>query len=131
MRKIMRALRVAGVVLTSAAMTLSGSIALASPTSQFSQVINAGTLSTDIRVQEPKYERIANGQLRVKMLVRNLRDWDLNVDYQYRFVDKAGLEVDSPTGWHHQRIPRKGVAQVEFTSITPAEDFRVEFRHAR
>jgi hypothetical protein len=49
MRKIMRALRVAGVVLTSAAMTLSGSIALASPTSQFSQVINAGTLSTDIR----------------------------------------------------------------------------------
>jgi uncharacterized protein YcfL len=99
---------------------------------QYKQVsVDAYSLSTDIRVQPPVYERIGNGQLRVKLLVRNLRDHDLNVDYQYRFVDEAGMEVEPPTSWQHQRIARKGVAQVEFTSLTPAHGCRVEFRHAR
>jgi hypothetical protein len=38
--------------------------------------------------------------------------------------------VEQP-GWQYVRVPRKGMAQIECTSMTPADDFRVLLRYRK
>jgi uncharacterized protein YcfL len=87
-------------------------------------------LQQNIRVQQPVATRVGNGQLKVQMPVRTHTDYDLSLDYQFTFLDQNGLQVEQP-GWQYVRIPRKGMAQIEATSMTPAADFRVLLRYRK
>jgi uncharacterized protein YcfL len=94
--------------------------------------VDSYSLQNDIVVQPPIPSRVGAGQLRVDIPIRNKTDSDLNLDYKYYFTDKNGVQVEHDTSWQAIRIPRKGIDQIEFTSLTPAPaDFRVELRRRK
>lgn len=98
------------------------------PLQLYPQVTTTGYwLQQEIRVQPPVASRVGNGQLKVQMPIRTHTDFDLSIDYQFTFLDQNGLQVEQP-GWQYIRVPRKGMAQIECTSLTPAADFRVLLR---
>ncbi len=83
-------------------------------------------------VQPPRTSRVpGSGQLRVSIPIRNKTDDDLNVDYIYYFLAANGKQVEKTSGRMFLNVPRKGMAEIEFVSLTPAEDFRVELFHAK
>ena len=87
-------------------------------------------LQQNIRVQQPVATRVGNGQLHVVIPVRTHTDYDLSLDYQFTYLDKNGVQVEQP-GWQYVRVPRKGMAQIEGTSMTPGDDFRVLIRYRK
>jgi uncharacterized protein YcfL len=98
---------------------------------EFPQVTVTGYwLQQNIRVQQPVASHVGNGQLKIVMPVRRHTDFDLSLDYQFTFLDKNGIQVEQP-GWQYIRIPRKGIAQIECTSMLPADDFRVLLRYRK
>lgn len=88
-------------------------------------------LQQNIVVQPPMTSRVGNGQLKVIIPIRTHTDFDLSLDYQYTFVDKNGIGVEPMSSWQFVRVPRKGIAQMEFTSMSPADDFRVLIRYRK
>lgn len=84
------------------------------------------------RVQQPQAVRVGNGMLKVMIPIRNLTDSELEIDYIYSFTDARGITVEGPSSRQFVRLPRKGMGQIEFTSLTaiPA-DFRVQIFYAK
>ena len=103
------------------------------PVVQYPQVqFDSYYLQTWMRVQPPAVDRVGAGQLHVVVPIRNRTDEDRSLDYKYYFTDKNGVQVESPSGWQLVKIPRKGIEQFEFTSLSAApQDFRVELREAK
>ncbi len=101
--------------------------------SEYPQVrMNSYWLQQHTDVQRPIITRVGAGQINVQIPIRNKDDAELIIDYQYRFLTKAGAEVESRSGWHNLRIPRKGVATIQFTSMTAmADDFDVQIRYRK
>jgi uncharacterized protein YcfL len=93
-------------------------------------LVDSYWLEQNIRVQPPVASRVGNGQLKVQIPVRTHTDYSLSLDYQFTFLDQNGLEVEKP-GWQYIRIPRKGMADITCTSMTPAADFRVMIRYRK
>jgi len=84
------------------------------------------------RVQEPQAVRVGAGQLKVMIPIRNLTDNELQLDYIYTFTDPRGITVEGPSSRQFVRLPRKGIGQIEFTSMTAtAADFRVQIFYAK
>ncbi|MGN6368807.1 MAG: DUF1425 domain-containing protein [Phycisphaerae bacterium] len=101
------------------------------PIVEYPQVhVDAYSLQQRIRVQKPIASRFGAGQLQVDVPIRNLTDHDLNVDYIYYFTDRRGVQVGEPVT-AFQMIPRKGIGQLEFKSLSAVDDFRVEIRDAK
>lgn len=89
-------------------------------------------LRDDLAVTVLQPMRVGAGQARIVVQLRNKRDWTVNTDYKYWFVDERGAQVDNPSGWQFVRIPPKGTEQFEFVSMSPAaRDFRVQIRRAQ
>jgi len=73
--------------------------------------------------------RVGSGQLDVTVRLYNKTGHELQVDYQYSFLDQGGATVETPSGWHALRIAPKGWAEAKFTSMTAqAADFTVQIR---
>lgn len=105
--------------------------ALQDPLPDYPQVhVEAYLLQNLIRVQTPILSHVGAGQLRVDIPVRNLADRDLGIDYVYYFYDSRGVLIASPSS-QFVSLPRKGISQIEFMSLSPAADFRVEIRYAK
>ncbi len=106
--------------------------ALQDPLPDYPQVhVEAYLLQNLIRVQPPILSHVGAGQLRVDIPVRNLADRDLGIDFIYYFYDSRGVLIAEPSSRQFVSIPRKGISQIEFTSLSPAADFRVEIRYAK
>ncbi len=101
------------------------------PIVEYPQVhVDAYSLQQRIRVQKPIATRFGAGQLQVDVPIRNLTDNDLNVDYIYYFTNARGIQIGDPVT-AFQMIPRKGIGQLEFKSMSAVDDFRVEIRDAK
>ena len=101
------------------------------PVVEYPQVhVDAYSLQQRIRVQKPIATRFGAGQLQVDVTIRNLTDHDLNVDYIYYFTNNRGVQIGDPVT-AFQMIPRKGIGQLEFKSLSAVDDFRVEIRDAK
>ena len=100
------------------------------PIMQYPQVhMESYYLQQWTRVQPPITSRVGAGQLHVTVAIRNLTDSDMGLDYKYYFTGPSGSMVENETGWKLVTIPRKGISQIEFTSLSAdARDFRVELR---
>ncbi len=102
------------------------------PLPDYPQVhVEAYLLQNLIRVQAPIVSRVGAGQLRVDIPIRNLADRDLPIDFVYYFYDARGVLIAPPSSRQFVSIPRKGISQIEFTSLSAAADFRVEIRYAK
>ncbi len=102
------------------------------PLPDYPQVhVEAYLLQNLIRVQTPIVSHVGAGQLQVAIPVRNLADNDLQLDYIYYFYDARGALIAPPSSRQFVQVPRKGISQIEFTSLSPAADFRVEIRYAK
>ena len=88
-------------------------------------------LQTWTRIQKPIVTPVPGAGIEVAIPIRNLtNDW-LIVQYQYRFL-RGGVEVEGTSGWHDLRIPKKGLAQISFSSMTAKpDDFDVEIRQPK
>ena len=101
------------------------------PIVEYPQVhVDAYSMQQRIRVQKPIATRFGAGQLQVDVPIRNLTDADLNVDYIYYFTNARGIQIGDPVT-AFQMIPRKGIGQLEFKSMSAVDDFRVEIRDAK
>ena len=99
------------------------------PVDQYPQVhLTSYWLQDKIRVQPPQVSRVGAGQLKVYVEIRSRYDWDLPCDYKYYFYD-ANHRQTYESGWQFVKIPRKGISTIDFTSMDPAADFRVELRY--
>lgn len=88
------------------------------------------TLRQEVKIEAIQTPRVGAGQLKVMMPVRNLTDHDLSIDYVYYFYNH-GVMAEGPSAHMHLTIPRKGSDQIEFTSLSAVDDFRVEIMDAR
>lgn len=89
-------------------------------------------LQNDIYGEVLPVHRVGAGQLDVAVRLYNKTGQELQVDYQYRFLDQGGAEIESPSGWHAMRIAPKGWAEAKFTSMTAqAADFDLDVRPVR
>ena len=88
------------------------------------------TLRQQVKIESIQTPRVGAGQLKVLMPVRNLTDSDLSLDYIYYFYNHGAI-AEGPSSRMHIMIPRKGSSQIEFTSLTPVDDFRVEIMDAK
>ena len=101
------------------------------PIVEYPQVhVDSYSLQNSIRVHKPIVTRFGAGQLQVDVPIRNLTDSDLSVDYIYYFMNNRGIQIGDPVV-AYQRIPRKGIGQLEFKSLSAVDDFRVEIRDAK
>jgi len=84
------------------------------------------SLQGDIVVKEPIVSRVGAGQLDVVVPVRNLTDSELYLQFQYRFLNQQGAQVEQTSGWMDLRIPAYSMSQAHFTSLTSqAQNFDV------
>jgi Protein of unknown function (DUF1425) len=84
------------------------------------------SLQGDIAVKEPIVSRVGAGQLDVVVPVRNLTSDQLYMQFQYRFLNQQGAQVEQTSGWMDLRIPAYSMSQAHFTSLTPlAQNFDV------
>ncbi len=82
-----------------------------------------------IVIQEPIASRVGDGQLHIVVPVRNLTGHELYLEYQYRFFNNKGVQVEQTSGWNTVRVQAHGIAQVHFSSLTAlANDFNVDIR---
>ena len=82
-----------------------------------------------IVIREPIATRVGDGQLHIVVPVRNLTGHELYLEYQYRFLNAKGVQVEQTSGWNTIRVQAHGMAQIHFTSLTPlANDFNVDIR---
>jgi hypothetical protein len=93
-------------------------------------IVDSYYMHHHVRVGQVVTQRVGAGQLKVAFDVRSLEDSDFIVEYQYSFRSR-GINSETPSAWIPVRLPRKGSAPIEFTSYTPADDFRVQLRSAR
>ena len=107
--------------------------ALEDPLPDYPQVhVEAYLLQSLVRVQKPILSRVGAGQLRVDIPIRNLADRDMQLDFVYYFYDQAGVLIAPPSSRQFLMVPRKGISQIEFTSLSGnAQYFRVEIRYAK
>ena len=98
---------------------------------QYPQIHLATTgLQRQIYLREPIVNRVGDGQLQVVVPVRNLENGELNLEYQYRFLNNQGVQVEETSGWNTLRLPDYGsMAQIQFTSLTAqAANFDLDIR---
>ncbi|NNM88343.1 MAG: DUF1425 domain-containing protein [Phycisphaerae bacterium] len=82
-----------------------------------------------IVVREPSASRVGDGQLHIVVPLRNLTDHELYLEYQYRFLNAKGVQVEHTSGWNTVRVQAHGMTQIHFTSLTAlANDFNVDIR---
>ena len=82
-----------------------------------------------IVVREPIASRVGDGQLHIVVPLRNLTGHELYLEYQYRFLNAKGVQVEQTSGWNTVRVQAHGMAQIHFTSLTAlANDFNVDIR---
>ncbi|HTV49153.1 MAG TPA: DUF1425 domain-containing protein [Phycisphaerae bacterium] len=83
-------------------------------------------LQGEIAVKEPIVTRVGAGQLDVVVPVRNLTGNELYLQFQYRFLNQQGAQVEQTSGWMDLRIPAYSMSQAHFTSLTAlAQNFDV------
>jgi uncharacterized protein YcfL len=86
-------------------------------------------LQHDLKVSKAQAHRVGAGQLEVTVELYNQSDHNLPVDYQYWWVDKAGMAVDNRSGWQAIKLAPRSFQQITFTSMSAlADDFRVQVR---
>ncbi len=98
---------------------------------QYPQIHLATTgLQRQIYLQEPIVSRVGDGQLQVVVPVRNLENGRLILEYQYRFLNAQGVQVEGTSGWTTLRLPDyNSRAQIKFTSFTAqADNFDLDIR---
>ncbi len=82
-----------------------------------------------IVIREPIASRVGDGQLHIVVPLRNLTDHELYLEYQYRFLNAKGVQVEQTSGWNTVRVQAHGITQIHFTSLTAlANDFNVDIR---
>ena len=82
-----------------------------------------------IVIQEPIASRVGDGQLHIVVPLRNLTGHELYLEYQYRFFNAQGVQVEQTSGWNTVRVQAHGIAQIHFSSLTAlANDFNVDIR---
>ncbi len=80
-------------------------------------------------VKEPVPSRVGDGQLDIVVPIRNLTSHELYLEYQYRFLNSQGVQVEQTSGWNTIRVQAYGMAQIHFTSLTAlANDFDLDIR---
>ncbi|NNM84633.1 MAG: DUF1425 domain-containing protein [Phycisphaerales bacterium] len=80
-------------------------------------------------VKEPVPSRVGDGQLDIVVPIRNLTKHELYLEYQYRFLNSQGVQVEQTSGWNTIRVQAYGMAQIHFTSLTAlANDFDLDIR---
>jgi hypothetical protein len=85
-----------------------------------------------LRVGEPIPSRVGGGQLHIAVPLRNTTNGELLLDYQYRFLDAHGQQIQGTSGWNTVRVPAQGMREIHFTSLSPlADDFDLDIRPAR
>ncbi len=122
-----------------AAFCLSGLLALAgcqgpvvpnqNTLNPFPQVhLTSYSLQGKILVNEPIVSRVGDGQLDVAIPVRNVTGSELYLEFQYRFLNAQGAQVEETSGWNTLRVPAYSMAQIHFTSLTAAANFDCTIR---
>ncbi|MGC9260243.1 MAG: hypothetical protein ACP5I8_09255 [Phycisphaerae bacterium] len=81
-----------------------------------------------ILVNEPIVSRVGDGQLDVVIPVRNVTGDELYLEFQYRFLNQLGAQVEETSGWNTLRVPAYSMAQIHFTSLTAAANFDCNIR---
>ncbi len=101
-------------------------------TTQYPQIfLDAYSLHEAIVVQPPIVGFVGAHQLHVAVPIRNKWDRDLHLQYRYSFKDERGMQLGEASPWMDFTVPRKGVDQFQFTSMSPmAADFEVHLREA-
>jgi len=133
MNKMLGCLVVAGAMMAAGLSGCTDPIAASQdPIQVYPQVqVDSYWMASWARVGTPVPMRVGAGQLEVAIPIRNLNDYDLQVEFQYRFKNKAGVLIEEP-GRGSVRVPRKDQAEIRFTSMTPlAEDFQVTLRYIK
>lgn len=99
------------------------------PLNPFPQVHLASYgLQNRILVNEPIVSRVGDGQLDVVIPVRNVTADELYLEFQYRFLNGQGAQVEETSGWNTLRVPAYSMAQIHFTSLTAAANFDCDIR---
>lgn len=89
-------------------------------------------LADNTRVQSVQTSIVGSGQLRVDIIIRNLTNDPLTVDYQYSFLNNRGMDMEGRHTGITTTIPPRGPASVTFTSMSSgAANFDVEFRYRK
>ncbi len=90
------------------------------------------SLQRKIVLQEPVVSRVGDGQLDIVVPVRNLLNHSLYLEYQYRFLNQQGVQVEENSGWNTLRMPAYSMQQIHFTSFTSqADNFDLDIRRLR
>ena len=90
------------------------------------------SLQRKIALQEPVVSRVGDGQLDIVVPVRNLLNHSLYLEYQYRFLNQQGVQVEENSGWNTLRMPAYSMQQIHFTSFTSqADNFDLDIRRLR
>jgi uncharacterized protein YcfL len=83
------------------------------------------------RVQQVDLKYLGAQQLRVAVVIRNLTNDDLPIDYRYRFLNESGMEVEQVSSWQAMVLPKRGYREITITSMTAlAKDFDLQIRQA-
>ena len=94
--------------------------------------VDSYSLQNDIAVQPPVVSRVGAGQLKAQIVVRNLTNKAIDLDYKFWFVDVNGVQVEGDKSWLSKRIHARGMDTIEFSSLTAsAADFRVQMRRKK
>ncbi len=95
----------------------------------FPQVhLTSSNLQSEILVNEPIVSRVGDGQLDVVIPVRNVTAYELYLEFQYTFLNAQGAHAQETSGWNTLRVPAYSMAQIHFTSLTPAANFDCTIR---
>ena len=81
-----------------------------------------------LRLVKHEAERLANGQLKVRLEIENKKEDIFHSDIQFIFRDEKGFEIET-TNWQPYLLLGHRVTLVEQNSITPnAADYRILIR---
>lgn len=100
----------------------------------YPQIVPQGGLARVLRFGRPIVDGAEPGRpMLVSVPVRNLDRRELNVQYRFEYLDRAGRPLRTNTGWAYKTLTGRGVeTTLESNSQSDeAADWRLEIRPAR